>query len=513
MLVKVFAAAIQGISATEITIEVNQSGTGFALVGLADKAVIESRERIYSAFRHNQLAFPGRPQVINMAPADFKKEGAIYDLPLAIGMLACDGALPNDKLSDYMIMGELSLDGSLNAIHGALPMALLAKEKGYKGFILPTVNAREAAVVNDLDIIPAKNLVDVIEFLKGTHDIEPLKIDLHNEFECDEESWNIDFCDVKGQDSVKRAFEVAAAGGHNIILVGPPGAGKSMMSKRFPTILPPLTLDEALETTKIHSVAGKLENNAGLVTRRPFRNPHHTISDTALVGGGSYPQPGEISLAHNGVLFLDELPEFKRSVLEVMRQPLEDRKITVSRTRLTVEYPASFMLIASMNPCPCGYYNDPTHECHCTPGEVQRYLSRISGPLLDRIDMHIEIVPVPFSQLANKRLSETSAEIRARVVKARNIQTTRFCNSGNGIHCNAQMGSREIRKYCKLDEDSSQLLAKAMNKYGLSARAYDRILKLARTIADLAGEENIASKHILEAINYRNLDKSSWLLR
>ncbi|MCQ2344413.1 MAG: YifB family Mg chelatase-like AAA ATPase [Paludibacteraceae bacterium] len=513
MLVKVFAAAIQGISATEITIEVNVSGTAFALVGLADKAVIESRERIYSAFKHNQLPFPGRPQVINMAPADVRKEGAIYDLPLAIGMLACDGILPSDKLNDYMIMGELSLDGSLNAIHGALPMAILAKEKGFKGLILPAENAREAAVVEGLDIIPAENLVDVTEFLKGALVIEPTKVDLAHDFECDEENWEIDFSDVKGQESVKRALEVAAAGGHNILMVGPPGAGKSMMSKRFPTILPPLTLDEALETTKIHSVAGNLENNAGLVTRRPFRNPHHTISDTALVGGGSYPQPGEISLAHNGVLFLDELPEFKRSVLEVMRQPLEDRKITVSRTRMTVEYPASFMLVASMNPCPCGYYNDPTHECHCTPGEVQRYLSRISGPLLDRIDMHIEIVPVPFAQLANKREAETSAVIRARVVKARDIQTARFKDCANGIHCNAQMGSREIRKYCELDDASSQLLAKAMNKYGLSARAYDRILKLARTIADLAGEDRIGSKHILEAINYRNLDKSSWLAR
>ena len=515
MLVKLYAAAIVGISAYEITIEVNDSGNAFSIVGLADKAVMESRERIFSALKFNNIPFPGKPQIINMAPADIRKEGSYYDLPLAIGMIACDGFIKPEPLADYMMMGELSLDGSLNPIHGALPIALLAKQKNFKGVILPEANAPEAAVVEGIDIIPAKSLMEVVQFLKGELVIEPLHIDIQKLFHAQSERWSIDFADVKGQDSVKRALEVAAAGGHNILMVGPPGAGKSMMSKRFPTILPPLTLDEALETTKIHSVAGKLQDSSGLITNRPFRSPHHTISDTALVGGGSYPQPGEISLAHNGVLFLDELPEFKRSVLEVMRQPLEDRKITVSRTRLTVEYPASFMLVASMNPCPCGYHNDPTHQCHCNPGEIQRYLSKISGPLLDRIDMHIEIVPVAFSQLADNRPTESSATIRARVIKAREIQTRRFAafnnSSGETIHCNAQMSSRQIRQFCQLDDASSAILGKAMNKYALSARAYDRILKLARTIADLAESENIQTNHLLEALNYRNLDKANWV--
>lgn len=510
MLVRVYAAAVQGVNAIEVTIEVNESSNGFALVGLPDKTVQESRERIFSAIKYNGYQIPRRPQVINMAPADVKKEGSFYDLPLAIGMLASDGSLPEEKLKEYMMMGELSLDGTLKSVHGSLPMAIAAKELGFKGIILPKENGKEAAVVDGIDVIPAESLKDVVEFVNGSRVIEPIVIDTKAEFDSQYDNFGVDFSEVKGQDSVKRALEVAAAGGHNILMVGPPGAGKSMMSKRFPTILPPLTLEEALETTKIHSVAGKLESGSGLITRRPFRNPHHTISDVALVGGGSFPQPGEISLAHNGVLFLDELPEFKRSVLEVMRQPLEDRKITVSRTKMTVEYPASFMLVASMNPCPCGYHNDPTHECKCTPGEIQRYLSKISGPLLDRIDMHIEIVPVPFSALASAKESESSAVIRARVIAARKVQNERF-KDVEGVYCNAQMSPKLIRKYCILDERGQQMLSKAMTKFGLSARAYDRILKLSRTIADLAGSENIESMHVAEALNYRNLDKAGWV--
>jgi len=510
MLVKVYAAALIGINALEVTIEVNDTiGSGGALVGLPDKAVTESRERIFSALKHNKLPIPLHPQVINMAPADVKKEGSVYDLPLAIGMMAAEGVLLEEKLQQYMIMGELSLDGSLNPIHGALPIALMAKEKGYKGLILPVGNGREAAVVGGIDIIAAENIVDVFSFLTGERDLEPVKLDIAREFGAQYENFGVDFSEVRGQESVKRAMEVAAAGGHNILMVGPPGAGKSMMSKRFATILPPLTLEESLETTKIHSVAGKMENGAGLITRRPFRNPHHTISMTALVGGGSIPQPGEISLAHNGVLFLDELPEFKRSVLEVMRQPLEDRKIVVARTKMSVEYPASFMLVASMNPCPCGYHNDPTHKCNCTPGEIQRYLGKISGPLLDRIDLQVEIVPVPFARLSEQKDGESSAVIRARVVAARAIQTKRFAGEV-GVYCNAQMSPRLIRKFCVLDEKGNAVLNKAMDKYGLSARAYDRILKLSRTIADLEGVEHITSKHVLEAITYRNLDKAGW---
>ncbi|MBO5345443.1 MAG: YifB family Mg chelatase-like AAA ATPase [Paludibacteraceae bacterium] len=513
MLVKTYAAAVQGISAIEVTIEVNVSpGIRFLMVGLPDNAVKESHERIYSALQYNGIAIPRKQVIINMAPADIRKEGSAYDLPLAIGILAASEIIKSDMVGSYMMMGELSLDGTLKPIKGALPMAILAREKGYKGLIVPADNAHEAAVVNNLDVISADNILDVVQFLNGEKDIEPVVIDTRAEFFASVDNFDVDFDEVKGQESVKRALEVAAAGGHNILMVGPPGAGKSMMSKRFATILPPLTLHEALETTKIHSVAGKLDGNSGLITRRPFRNPHHTISDTALVGGGTYPQPGEISLAHNGVLFLDELPEFKRAVLEVLRQPLEDRKITVSRTKMTVDYPASFMLVASMNPCPCGYYNDPNHECTCAPGVVQRYLSRISGPLLDRIDMHIEIVPVPFSQLADAKPSESSATIRARVIAARNIQTERFSQE-EGVYCNAQMGSKLIRKYCQLDAKGQDLLNKAMTKHNLSARAYDRILKMSRTIADLDNSADIQFSHVAEAINYRNLDKESWALK
>lgn len=512
MLVKTYGAAVQGIDAIKVTIEVSvTAGIRFLMVGLPDNAVKESQQRIVSALKHNNLPAPRKQVVINMAPADIRKEGSAYDLPLAVGILAANESIVTDKLETYMMMGELSLDGSLNPVKGALPIAILARELGMKGLILPKDNAREAAVVNNLEVYGFENICDVVSFLEDKATYEPLQIDTRAEFSSSIDFFDVDFNEVRGQQSVKRALEVAAAGGHNILMVGPPGAGKSMMSKRFATILPPLTLHEALETTKIHSVAGKLETNSGLVTRRPFRNPHHTISDTALVGGGAYPQPGEISLAHNGVLFLDELPEFKRSVLEVLRQPLEDRKITVSRAKMTVEYPASFMMVASMNPCPCGYFNDPTHECTCAPGVVQRYLSRISGPLLDRIDMHIEIVPVPFAQLNDNEEVESSMQISQRVIAARDIQSRRF-DDLPGIYCNAQMSSRMIRQYCKLDESGQNLLSKAMTRFNLSARAYDRILKLSRTIADLDNSTDILTMHLAEAINYRNLDKESWAL-
>ena len=510
MLVKVYAAAVQGIDATIVTIEVNSSrGIKFFLVGLPDSAVKESHERIISALQVNGYKFPTCQIVVNMAPADIKKEGSAYDLPLAIGILASTNIVSNEKLSKYLIMGELSLDGSLQPIKGALPIAISARAQGFEGFILPKQNAREAAVVNNLKVYGVENIKEVIEFFNKERDLEPTIVNTREEFFQHQSEFPFDFADVKGQESVKRALEVAAAGGHNLIMVGPPGSGKSMMAKRLPSILPPLSLSESLETTKIHSVAGKLSKNDSLIAIRPFRSPHHTISQVAMVGGGSNPQPGEISLAHNGVLYADELPEFSKSTLEVLRQPLEDRKITIARAKYTIEYPCSFMFVASMNPCPCGYYNHPTKACVCNAGQVQKYLNKISGPLMDRIDIQVEIVPVPFEKISDKSQAESSSVIRERVIKARKIQEQRFANH-TGIHCNAQMESRLLHLYAEPDAQGLNLLRNAMNRLNLSARAYDRILKVARTIADLEGCERVMSHHLAEAISYRNLDRESW---
>lgn len=510
MLVKSFGAAVQGIRATVVTIEVNVTqGIRFLIVGLPDNAVKESHERIAAALAISGKKFPRMQIVINMAPADIRKEGSAYDLPLAAAILASSEQIDAEKLDSYLLMGELSLDGGLQPIKGALPIAVKARDEGFKGIILPVQNAPEAAVVEGLDVFGFSNLNEVIDFFNGSSNFEPLKIDVSEEFKYESNEFELDFADVKGQENVKRALEIAAAGGHNVIMIGPPGAGKSMMAKRIPSILPPLSLDESLETTKIHSVAGIMARNTSLVRHRPFRSPHHSISDVALVGGGANPQPGEISLAHHGVLFLDELPEFKRNVLEVLRQPLEDRKICIARSKFSVEYPAAFVLVASMNPCPCGFYNHPEKQCVCNPGVVQKYLNRVSGPLLDRIDMHIEIVPVPFEKLSLNRLSEKSEVIRERVIRARKIQEERFARYEH-VFCNAQMNPRLQAKYATPDTQGAEILKVAMKRLNLSARAYDRILKVARTIADLDGSLLIQAHHISEAVNYRNLDREGW---
>lgn len=510
MLTKVYSAAIQGVDAFPVTIETDGgAGSIFMIVGLPDTAVKESYQRMVSAISHSGVKFPRKGTTVNLAPADIKKEGAAFDLPMAIGVLSAHGIVPADHLADYMIMGELSLDGSVLPVKGALPMAVKARELGFRRLIVPEGNVTEAAVVNKIDVFGVRSLGEAIALIADASDLQPVKINTRELFAEKSEEFDFDFSEVKGQDSVKRAFEVACAGGHNLLMIGPPGAGKSMMAKRIPSILPPLSLGEALDTTKIHSVAGKLSRGSMLMTRRPFRTPHHTVSPVALVGGGANPMPGEISLAHNGVLFLDEFPEFPRQVLEVLRQPIEDRVITVARAKYTVNYPASFMLVASMNPCPCGYYGHPTKQCTCAPGAVNRYMNRISGPLLDRIDLQVEIQPVSFDDMADTTPAESSTEIRKRVIAARSIQQLRF-QGEKGIYCNAQMNSRLLHKYAWPDEEGLAKLKDRMTKLNMSARAFDRILRVARTIADLDNSENVLSRHIAEAIGYRSLDRANY---